>query len=230
MNYDLFGSLIIKELLPVEWLKLIDSGVIDRTQQRLERAINFAQKERVQIFPHPNDIFRVLKECLPERIKVVIFGQDPYHSNPRQANGIAFSVSPGVAIPPSLRNMFVEIQQNYPGTNHQSGDLNGWLSQGVFLMNAALTVLHGQPGSHMPVWNEFTDEIIRVLQNTPKIYCLWGRFAEAKGTLLSHPKNIVLKCSHPSPLSAHKTETPFRGLGIFKLINQHAEPPIDWST
>uniref|UniRef100_A0A6C0H6D9 Uracil-DNA glycosylase-like domain-containing protein n=1 Tax=viral metagenome TaxID=1070528 RepID=A0A6C0H6D9_9ZZZZ len=235
MNYD--QEIVINDLLPVGWKQLFDSTILERTQQRLDEAIKQSKRESRNIFPYdPRDIFKVFKLCTLDDIRVVILGQDPYHNNARQANGIAFSVYPGVTIPPSLRNMFKEIQRVYPDTTNTHGDLTDWVKQGVFLLNTALTVVQGQPGSNMNIWSEFTDELFHILENKRNnkcvVYCLWGKFAESKRSLITNADSRILVCSHPSPLSAYKTDTPFMGSGIFKRINEinALNESIKWSS
>jgi uracil-DNA glycosylase len=160
--------------------------------------------------------------CYPEDIKVVILGMDPYHSNKYQANGIAFSVHDNVDIPPSLHNIFKELHNTHPSCSQKNGNLSHWVKHGVFLLNSALTVLQNSPGSHMSIWTKFTDHIIDIIQkHNDIVFCLWGRFAQTKEHLINPQTNIILKCSHPSPLSANRTDQPFIGSGMFLLINKH---------
>lgn len=240
MNYE--SVINIRDLLADDWKQMFDTAVLERTQQRLDCAIRRAKRESRNVFPNdPNDIFKIFELCPINNVRVVILGQDPYHNNARQANGIAFSVGhpdeAPVAVPPSLRNIFKEITRVYPETKISNGDLSSWVEQGVFMLNTSLTVVQGQPGSHMDVWSEFTNEVLRIIEQIAKsvVYCLWGKFAENKRCLITNERSKILACSHPSPLSAYKTDTPFIGSGIFKQINEHimcvdSGELICWST
>ena len=225
----------IKDLLPDDWKHMFSIGVLERTQQRLDNAIIQAKRESRNVFPDDaNNVFKIFKLCPLHKVRVVVLGQDPYPKNASQANGIAFSVQSGVTIPPSLRNMFKEIQRVYPETKNTNGNLTNWVEQGVFLLNTALTVVQGQPGSHIDVWVEFTDEVLRIIERRERthklVYCLWGKFAEKKRGLITNPRSKILACSHPSPLSAYKTDKPFIGSGIFKCVNDETKESIKWNT
>lgn len=210
----------IYKLIPKEWLDKIDYSILTETIDNLENAFVSSKKE---IYPSINDIFRIFNECSFENIKVVIIGQDPYH-NKGQANGIAFSVNNDFKIPPSLKNIYKELLRSYKKENNTilSGDLSLWVKQGVFLLNTSLTVLENKPGSHIFIWKKFTDHIIDIIQNKGNvIFCLWGKFAEEKQNLIKNNTNIILKSSHPSPLSAYKTNNSFMGSNMFLEINNN---------
>ena len=169
--------------------------------------------------------------CAPQNVKVVIIGQDPYHGL-GEANGLAFSVNKGVKIPPSLRNIFLEIHRdlNIPAPQH--GDLSFWAKQGVLLLNTCLTVRKDAPASHQNKgWEQFTDAIIRSLNhnNNHLVFLLWGNFAKNKSSMIDKEKHLVLETSHPSPFSAHKG---FIGCGHFSATNVYLTSkqiiPIDW--
>lgn len=228
MNYE---NIDIEELLPRDWLEILDTSIVKQTNEKLQSVIRKAREDKLKIFPvDQNNIFRVFKECPFEKVRVVILGQDPYYAHPRQANGIAFSVHKGVTIPPSLRNMFKELEDNH---KEKHGDLTRWVQQGVFLLNSALTINQGQPSSHMDVWCKFTEQVINKLQERNDIiYCLWGKFAEQKEHMITNSTAIVFKNSHPSPLSAYKTDAPFIGSKIFVKVNDELQKlgydKIDW--
>lgn len=183
------------------------------------------------VYPDMYDLFSALKETPFSKVKVVILGQDPYHE-PNQAHGMAFSVKPGVAIPPSLLNMYKEINAELGCPIPQSGYLLPWAKQGVLLLNTVLTVRAGQANSHHGKgWEIFTDEIIRQLnmRNDPVVFLLWGNNARAKKELITNPRHYVLETVHPSPLSASRG---FMGCGHFKKANEILisclKSPIDW--
>ncbi|MDE2337579.1 MAG: uracil-DNA glycosylase, partial [Alphaproteobacteria bacterium] len=160
-----------------------------------------------------------------------IIGQDPYHGE-GQAHGLCFSVRKGVAIPPSLINIYKEIESEYGVKMPRHGDLTGWAEQGVLLLNATLTVQKALAGSHQRKgWEEFTDAIIRAVNEKREhvVFLLWGSYAQKKGALIDRKKHLVLEAPHPSPLSAHRG---FLGCGHFKCANEylaaHGLAPIDW--
>jgi uracil-DNA glycosylase len=176
------------------------------------------QRELHQVFPPKEDVFNAFKYFEPEETKVVIIGQDPYHQ-PGQANGLAFSVAPGVKIPPSLRNIFKEMGK----TNVESGDLTYLAKQGVLLINTTLTVKIGRPNSHFLIWRGFTKNLIKNLSekvDTPIVFMLWGNHAKKMEEVINK-KHIILKASHPSPLSV------YRG-GWFGTNHFAKVPSIKW--
>ena len=183
------------------------------------------------IYPKGSNIFNAFNKTPLEKIKVVILGQDPYHG-PNQAHGLSFSVQKGIPFPPSLQNIFKELQRD-TGTPYPShGDLSSWAQQGVFLLNASLTVRAAEPMSHSQIgWAIFTDAVIRTIsKDCPKVvFMLWGKFAQEKQTLIDSSKHLVLKAPHPSPLSAHQG---FVGCGHFSACNhflaKNGIDPINW--
>ena len=157
-------------------------------------------------FPKETEIFAAFNHCSFDNIKVVIIGQDPYHGD-KQANGLCFSVNEGVKFPPSLLNIFKEIEADMGVNKPSSGDLIGWAKQGVLLLNTTLTVRKSEAGSHQKKgWEIFTDEVIRKISDTKEdvIFLLWGSFAQTKRTLIGTKKHYVLSAGHPSPLSANR--------------------------
>ena len=157
-------------------------------------------------FPKETEIFAAFNHCSFDNIKVVIIGQDPYHGD-KQANGLCFSVNEGVKFPPSLLNIFKEIEADMGVNKPSSGDLIGWAKQGVLLLNTTLTVRKSEAGSHQKKgWEIFTDEVIRKISDTKVdiIFLLWGSFAQTKRTLIDTKKHYVLSAGHPSPLSANR--------------------------
>jgi uracil-DNA glycosylase len=184
-----------------------------------------------KIFPPGKAIFNAFWHCPLPQVKVVILGQDPYHG-PDQAHGLSFSVKPGVPFPPSLLNIFKELKRDLGLELPPNGDLTRWADQGVFLLNATLTVRAHQAGSHQGKgWEEFTDEVIKVINDKREnvVFLLWGAYAQKKAALIDSRKHLILKAPHPSPLSAHRG---FLGCGHFSQTNEFliktGQEPIQW--
>ncbi len=184
-----------------------------------------------QIFPEADDLFNAFHLTTLKDVKVVIFGQDPYH-NVGQAHGLCFSVKPGVEIPPSLVNIYKELQDDLGCYIPNNGYLVKWAEQGVLLLNTVLTVRAHQANSHRGIgWEEFTDAAIRILnkQDRPIVFILWGRPAQMKKAMLDNPKHLILEAPHPSPLSSYRGffgSRPFSKTNNF--LKQHGIEPIDW--
>lgn len=183
------------------------------------------------IYPPHKEVFAAFKHCPLDRVRLVLLGQDPYHG-PGQAHGLAFSVQRGVEIPPSLRNIYKELQSDLGIEPAKHGCLYDWTKQGVLLLNAALTVRAGLAGSHQEIgWRTFTDNAIKLMneQDRPIVYLLWGSYARSKKTLLTNPNHLVLEAPHPSPLSAYQG---FFGCKHFSRANEfltaNGVEPIDW--
>jgi uracil-DNA glycosylase len=181
------------------------------------------------IYPPAKLIFHAFEKTPFEQVRVVILGQDPYHGA-GQAHGLSFSVPEGVSIPPSLRNIFKEVQANFGGTLPKSGNLERWAEQGVLLLNAVLTVRAAKPASHQKKgWEVFTDAVIRALseQKEGLVFMLWGKYAQDKGKIIDTKKHLVLKAPHPSPMAQG-----FLGCEHFKKANaylaQKGEKEIVW--
>lgn len=184
-----------------------------------------------KIYPDMYDIFNALKYTAYEDVKAVIIGQDPYHGA-GQAHGLCFSVKQGVPPPPSLQNIFKELEAEYGYPMPQSGELTKWAREGVLLMNAVLTVREGQANSHKGKgWEIFTDHVIEKLNEREQgiVFLLWGANARAKKALISNPQHLVLCCAHPSPLSAFNG---FFGCGHFlktnEFLRKNGVKEIDW--
>lgn len=182
-------------------------------------------------YPPGRLIFNAFNLCPFNDVKVVIIGQDPYHE-PGQAQGLSFSVADGVRFPPSLENIFKEVQADTDAPIPESGDLTRWVRQGVLLLNATLTVRAHQAGSHQRMgWEEFTDAAVRALatKRSGIVYMLWGSYAQRKGALIDRGRNLVLQSAHPSPLSAYRG---FFGNHHFSLANDYlkaqGKTPIVW--
>lgn len=194
---------------------------------------DFVRKEYNErlIFPPGRDIFNAFAHCPFDKVKVVILGQDPYHE-PGQAHGLCFSVKEGTPPPPSLVNIYKEIEADLGKRAPQSGDLTRWADQGILLLNATLTVRAHQAGSHQNKgWETFTDAVIHRLaeQKQHLVYILWGAYAQRKGAFINTSNNLVLKSAHPSPLSAYRG---FFGCKHFSQTNDYliatGQSPIDW--
>ena len=177
-------------------------------KEYFQNLVNFVRDEYTSYtcYPKGDEIFAAFNHCELNEVKVVILGQDPYHGKD-QANGLCFSVHPGIAHPPSLMNIFKELEKDTGKTYPESGDLTSWADQGVLLINASLTVRSGEAGSHQKQgWETFTDTVIKILsdKNEHLVFLLWGGFAKKKGSSIDHKKHLVLTSGHPSPLSANR--------------------------
>ncbi len=201
-----------------------------------QKIIQFVQNERKAgkiIYPKQQDVFNALKYTPFDQVKVVILGQDPYHG-PNQAHGLCFSVQKGVAPPPSLKNIFKEINSDLGIQSPKHGCLESWARQGVLLLNTVLTVEKGQAHSHANIgWETFTDKVIEAINEHKEgvVFLLWGAHAQKKGQMIDHTKHIILKAPHPSPLSAHRG---FLGCKHFSKTNEAlkklGKKPIHWNT
>jgi uracil-DNA glycosylase len=187
--------------------------------------------EKGSVYPHPKNIFRAFELTPFEKVKVVILGQDPYHG-PKQAHGLSFSVEGGVRNPPSLKNIFKELESDVGKRENGSGDLSGWAAQGVLLLNATLTVREGAAGSHQGKgWERFTDAVIRTLSEKREhlVFILWGNYARNKKALIDAKAHCIIESAHPSPFSA---ASGFFGSMPFSRTNEylaaHGKEPIDW--
>ncbi len=187
------------------WLNLLSDEFNALYFDELVRFLK-SEYETGMCYPPGHLIFNAFDKCQPNQVQVVIFGQDPY-INPGQAQGLAFSVPKGTAYPPSLRNIYKEIESDLGRPSRTTGDLTPWAEQGVFLLNATLTVRAGASGSHQGKgWEQFTDRVIeRLGQSTrPTVFMLWGSYAQRKAVLIDESLHLVLRAPHPSPLSAHR--------------------------
>lgn len=196
--------------------------------------VNHLKTEREQkkiIYPPGKMIFNAFNSTPFDKVKVLILGQDPYHG-PGQAHGLCFSVQPGVPPPPSLVNIFKELQTDIGMERPKDGDLSKWAAEGVFLLNASLTVRAAEPMSHAKIgWAQFTDAVIKKIAEEKQhvVFLLWGKFAQEKAAFIDASKHCILKAAHPSPLSAHAG---FLGCQHFSKTNQYLMDkgiePVDW--
>lgn len=218
--------------LEASWL----AALADQFQQPHMRALKeFLQQEKrsgVSVFPPGAEIFSAFDHAPLHKVKVVILGQDPYHG-PGQAHGLCFSVRPGVAIPPSLQNIYKELQRDLNIAHPGHGNLTAWADQGVLLLNSVLTVAATRAASHQGKgWETFTDRVVELVNRDRKnvVFMLWGSYAQRKGAVIDAQRHCVLKAPHPSPLSAHRG---FIGCGHFSAANaylaEHGQAPIDWA-
>jgi uracil-DNA glycosylase len=218
--------------LEPSWLAQL-AGEFD--QPYMQQLRGFLQREKQQgkrIFPSGAEFFNAFEHTPLDKVKVVILGQDPYHGE-GQAHGLCFSVRPGIKIPPSLQNIYKEInaELGLPIPNH--GHLTAWADQGVLLLNSVLSVECGNAASHQGKgWETFTDRVIDVINREREgvVFMLWGSYAQRKGAIIDSDRHCVLKAPHPSPLSAHRG---FFGCGHFQAGNDYllrrGESPVDWS-
>ena len=218
--------------LDQSWLERIGGEFEQPYMAELKSFLAAERKQGKQIFPRPSEWFRALDLTPIEQVRVVILGQDPYHG-PRQAHGLCFSVQPGVRPPPSLVNIYKELESDLGIAPRRHGFLEHWASQGVLLLNSVLTVELGQAASHRERgWERFTDRIIREVnaKEQPVVFMLWGSYAQKKAAFVDTSRHLVLKAPHPSPLSAHSG---FFGCRHFSKANAFLESralaPIDWA-
>ncbi|MEO8109200.1 MAG: uracil-DNA glycosylase [Ginsengibacter sp.] len=214
-----------------EWKEILKEEFI---KSYFEQIVTFIKAEKAAgkiIYPSGALLFNAFDKTPFSKVKVVLLGQDPYH-NKGQAHGLSFSVPDGVALPPSLQNIFKELKADIGMNTPSSGNLEMWATQGVLLLNASLSVRQNEPGSHSKIgWLQFTDAVISNLSEKKKgiIFLLWGRFAQEKQALIDETKHYVLKAAHPSPFSADKG---FFGCKHFSKTNEllvvQNKQPIDW--
>jgi uracil-DNA glycosylase len=216
-----------------DWQPLLNSWRASAAGQRLINAVDARVASGAEVYPA--DVFRALRLTRLADTRVLILGQDPYHG-PGQAEGLAFSVPAGQRLPPSLRNIFKELQRDLGQAIPPQGSLLSWAGQGVLLLNTSLTVEAHQAGSHAKLgWQTLTDAICVALAqaDSQKVFLLWGAHAQAKAPLLTGlGQHLVLQCNHPSPLSALRPPVPFTGCGHFGLANQFltqtGRGAVDW--
>jgi uracil-DNA glycosylase len=221
---------MIMAMIDNDWLPALEPEFQKPYYRKL---YNFVRQEYHQhvIYPPAEDIFNAFHFTPLSEVKVLILGQDPYHGE-HQAHGLCFSVEPGQEIPPSLENIYKELQEELGCYIPDNGYLKKWADQGVLMLNTVLTVRAHQANSHQGMgWEQFTDAVIAAVnaQDRPVVYLLWGRPAQSKAPMLTNPKHLVLTAPHPSPLSAYRG---FFGCGHFRKTNEflaeHGLAPIDW--
>ena len=213
-----------------DWNQFIQDEFDKPYFKQLSAFVNSAYTNKT-IYPPKDKVFQAFNLCPPASLKVVIIGQDPYHQA-LQANGLCFSVNDGIKIPPSLQNVFKELEQDIPGfVPPKSGNLEHWAREGILLLNAILTVEAAQPGSHKDAgWQYFTDAVIQKISDSKEhiVFLLWGNFAISKAELINSEKHLVLKAAHPSPLARGA----FFGNKHFSKTNaylqSHGIQPVNW--
>ncbi len=220
-----------KVVMEESWKQLLQDEFNQPYFLQLKSFLQSEKEKRIIIFPPGNRIFSAFDKTPFEKVKVVILGQDPYHGID-QAHGLCFSVNDGIPIPPSLQNIFKELKSDIGFEIPQSGNLSKWAAQGVFLLNATLTVRQNEAGSHQKKgWETFTDKVIQHISNQKEhvVFILWGKFAQSKNQLIDTTKHLVLEAAHPSPLSAYNG---FFGCKHFSKTNDYLQQnhiePIDW--
>lgn len=213
------------------WKKLLKTEFGKPYFQNIVLHIKTEKEQGKTIYPPGSFIFNAFNTTPVEKVKVVILGQDPYHG-PRQAHGLSFSVQTGVPQPPSLMNIFKELNTDLGLAIPQHGNLENWAKQGVLLLNASLTVRANEPMSHAQIgWSAFTNTVIKKISEEKEhvVFILWGKFAQEKIPLIDQSKHYIIKSAHPSPLSAHNG---FFGSRPFSKTNEylvkHGIDPIDW--
>lgn len=216
--------------LEKSWKKLLKEEFDKPYFKTLSEFIH-GEYKTTTVYPPAKFIFNALDSLPVAKVKVVILGQDPYHG-PDQAHGLSFSVPDGIALPPSLQNIYKELESDLGVVRSNSGNLERWASEGVLLLNATLTVRAHQAGSHQNKgWEQFTDAIIHHLAETRKnlVFILWGNYAQRKGDFVDTKKHLVIKSAHPSPLSAYNgffKSKPFSKTNEYLLAHKIA--PINW--
>jgi uracil-DNA glycosylase len=213
------------------WLAVIGNELEKPYMQALRHFLKEEKTDGKVIYPPSSLIFNAFNHAPFDKVRVVIIGQDPYHG-PNQAHGLSFSVPNGVALPPSLLNIYKEVSADLNIQMSRNGDLTAWADQGVLLLNAILTVEQAKAGAHQGKgWEAFTDAAIAALNEHREdlVFVLWGSYAQKKGAFIDEKNHLVLKSVHPSPLSAHRG---FFGNHQFSQINQHlvkkGQTPINW--
>jgi len=216
--------------IPDSWISALAGETTQPYYQQLYRFVG-EERRKYKVYPPGEDVFNALRYTPFERVRVVIIGQDPYHDE-NQAHGLAFSVRPGVTVPPSLVNIFKELQDDVQFRIPNHGCLIPWAEQGVVLLNAVLTVRAHQANSHQGKgWENFTDAVLRAINasNSRVVFLLWGSYAQRKAEWIDVSRHTVLKAPHPSPLSAARG---FFGCRHFSKTNAALQsaglPPIDW--
>jgi uracil-DNA glycosylase len=229
LEYDKIGIYMNVRIEPT-WKAVLDDVF---TSETWEETSAFIKDEYLNntVYPPPKLIFNAFEQCTFDAVKVVILGQDPYHGS-GQAHGLCFSVPEAVRIPPSLKNIYKEIEADIGTPIPETGNLERWAQQGVLLLNATLTVRKGQPGSHQGKgWEEFTDAVIKKINNNKEhiVFMLWGNYAKNKGVCINREKHLVLEAAHPSPYSANNG---FFGCKHFSQANSYlkknSQIPIVW--
>ena len=212
------------------WREFVNSEAEKPYFRKLMRRVD-AERIRTEVYPAREDMFSCFAACPLEKLKVVIIGQDPYHG-PGQAHGMSFSVREGVKIPPSLQNIYKELESDLGVKPPESGNLEKWANEGVLLMNTSWSVERGKPGSHADFgWMEFSESLLDFLNDfeRPLVFILWGAHAQKVGEKITNPKHFKIKSAHPSPFSARRGffgSKPFSKVNDF--LDKNGEDTVDW--
>ncbi|MFT6067759.1 MAG: uracil-DNA glycosylase [Bacteriovoracaceae bacterium] len=214
------------------WMKALGPELESKHIKDLEKFLTSEKKKKKVIYPKASEVFSAFDKTPFDKVRVVIIGQDPYHG-PDQAHGMCFSVKKGIKPPPSLKNIYKELESDIGFSIPDHGFLEPWAKQGVLLINSVLTVEEARAGSHQKKgWEEFTDSVIKVLNEKKEnlVFILWGAPAQKKAKVVDEAKHFILKSPHPSPLAAYRGffgSKPFSQTN--KLLKSIGSPPIDWS-
>lgn len=214
------------------WFKKLSPELVQPYFLKLHDFLQTQIEQKTTIYPEPQNYFRALQLCPFENTKVIILGQDPYHGE-GQAHGLAFSVPESQKLPPSLKNIFKELESDLQSSSPKSGDLSFWAKQGVLLLNTTLSVQDSKPGSHQNQgWQNFTDKVLQLLvdDDRPKVFILWGAHAQQKTKSIDFKNHCVLQAPHPSPLSCYRGffgSRPFSKANLF--LSQSQQAPVNWS-
>jgi len=224
-------SLKIEKNIPAEWELLLQKKIPLNTYSFINKFLLNLDRSGKKFYPDSKSLFSSLKFCSPQNIHVVIVGQDPYHSY-GQANGLAFSVNAGTNLPPTLRNIFTELSSDLGFKKSLNGNLEPWAKQGVLLLNSILSVEESKPGSHYHIgWEVITNCILENISlNESVVFILWGKQAQKKEAIIHKKNNLIIKSSHPSPLSAYRGfygSRPFSKTNNFLLAN--GKKPVNWN-
>lgn len=218
------------DMPPTSWKPLLSYEVLKPYYLKIQQFLERQDKLGKVIYPPRKDIFNAFNLTTPQNVKVVIIGQDPYHGY-GQAHGLCFSVKKGAKIPPSLRNIFKELEDDIGCEIPIHGDLSHWASQGVFLLNTILTVEEKQASSHQGIgWEEFTDKVIQTISDNKEkvVFILWGNYARKKEYLIDSKKHLVIESAHPAAEIYAGGKAGFFGSKPFSRANQYLTSPIDW--
>jgi len=222
---------LVEVKIEESWKRVLES---EFDEEYFDELVKFVKKEYQEstVYPPARFIFQAFDLTPFDKVKVVILGQDPYHG-PGQANGLCFAVGKGIQLPPSLQNIYKEIESDLgQKSKNVAGDLENWARQGVLLLNATLTVQAHRVGSHQNKgWEKFTDRVIKILSEKKEglVFILWGNYAQKKGEIIDTTKHLVIKSAHPSPLSARNGffgSKPFSQTNAYLIFN--SQKPIDW--
>lgn len=219
------------DMLPEKWRNILKNPLLEKNLANISAFLEEEKRKGFEIYPAHKDLFSAFRYTEPEKVKVLLLGQDPYHE-PRQAHGLAFSVPPGVKKPPSLQNIFKEYEKDTALQAPEDGSLIPWAEEGVLLLNTVLTVRAHEANSHKEAgWEVFTDSVIKAVDSFPRhiVFILWGKPAQKKLSLIDRTRHTVIISAHPSPLSAYRG---FFGSRPFSCCNEalllHGQERINW--